>query len=110
MHPGATTSRGATRIQGRNNYEGAVSNSIPVITEGSYTILLVTTYVQGVLTTNAILHYYITSYSSLPAITYGRGVTSRNYSVPYSATARHLTSLTSSQLNVHDDPFGEENN
>ena len=96
MYPGAITSRGATRIQGMNNYEGAVSNSIPVITEGSYTILLVTTYVQGVLTTNAILHYYITSYSSIPAITFGRGVTSRNYSVPYSTTARHLTTLTSS--------------
>ena len=102
MHPGATTSQGATRIHGMNNYGGAVSNSIPVIAEGGYTIILVTTYVWGVLTTNAILHYYITSYSSIPAITYGRGVISRDYSVSPLSQAR--------QLNAHVDPFGEENN
>ena len=95
MHPGGTTSRGATRIHGMNNYGGAVSNSIPVIAEGGYTIILVTTYARGVLTTNAILLYYITSYASIPAITYGRGVTSSDYSVPYSTAARHLTTLSS---------------
>ena len=46
MHPGATTSQGATRIHGMNNYGGAVSNSIPVIAEGGYTIILVTTYAR----------------------------------------------------------------
>ena len=96
MHPGATTNHGATRIHGMNNYGGAVSNSIPVIAEGGYTIILVTTYARGVFTTNSILLYYIgTGYASIPATTYGRGVISTDYSVPYSTAVRHATAHTS---------------
>ena len=86
-----------------NNYGGAVSNSIPVIAEGGYTIILVTTYARGVLTTNSILLYYVeTSYASLPATTYGRGVTSTDYSVPQRGTSPLSQAR---QLNSHADPF-----
>ena len=58
MHLGATTNQGATRIHGMNNHGEADSNSIPVIAEGGYAIVKVTTYTRRVLTTNSTLLHY----------------------------------------------------
>ena len=72
MHLGATTNQEATRIHGVNrNHGGAAPNSIPVIAEGGYTIIQVTTYARRVLTTNSTLLYYIErGYAIIQATTY----------------------------------------
>ena len=97
MHLGATTNQEATRIHGVNrNQGGATPNSIPVIAEGGYAIVQVTTYARRVLTTNSTLLYFIErGYAIIQATTYARGVISTDYSVPYSTEVRHAIAHTS---------------